>query len=1143
MSEGFPGLYGRNRAIALVREFMERPEVNGYPTTRRTPIVIFTGPRGSGKSALLDGLGRSVRDNVPYARINCGRLKSAAAWKVLPLLAFELNRNAAGYRSIPFPRFVTAQVAIAAQLDSVGPTANQQIREALTSNRRVDKLRTFLDRLAQDMVGAVPVVGGMPGAATAAQYTADLLLDGLVSWRRGRRVVLGEGLEWYGSGGKAYAELIRLNRLTRDDADEAEHGEATELLWAAFLADLRAAFGKGRGARTWSLNCVLMLDDVDSEPGLLLYSALADARRLDVDPLTVVATSAGSVAGHVAPDGEIPFADEAGYEDYLVRRQGDDEQGSYPVALRDLTLDEINEMVTDLSDPRLGTRRGIATMVYRFTHGHPATTAAVVNAIGNHAGDTTSLARLLESRWRGPVNEASVTVGERLLNGLLDSKDLASLEVCSAARDLEQGDELARSGLIPQVRGDNGLVPRELRLQESSTGRVVMLPVLRHLLLRGLAATPERWTAVHTWLRDNGREADRSYHALALRDVGAVVQGLTGLLGDSRAWLAELDSVTVAPSDLGTDESDPVQILATAGYAGSTDERAETTARLVAALWTANDPLSAASRSDLCESASEDLKTLAQQAGAARHDLMKAVGRLKAEAKKGYLPRPTRTPPRSTQAPPPDAGGFLPQVPEGERRRRRIRAIAVVTVLTLLAGFAIVATAPVLRRCAAGVHKHAGECVGFTDGSYVFNEQLAAVQRLIQEENERVEKEPHVTVALFTPLLATGRSSVSWQRVLAQLEGAYAAQKTANDQREPKVRLVLANPGSAQQEWHRVVGQLVESVDEERLVGVIGVGQSTANTRETARALSAADIPMVASVVTATDFAVEPPGGPGEQVRYIEGFTRVSSTTGNQIAVLSDYLAGKDAGKAMLVHDISDDDLYTSTLHHEFSDAAEKGKLSITVKGRFDTEALLGSQFDSIVGDLCSDEALKTVLYAGRAVLLDDLIGRLRDRRCARERLITLVTGSDASMLRTREDLRPEQGQADLAILYTPHVDLDAVADIPEFERLTTQFERLGFDPDDLADGWGVMMHDAMLAMSEAISRSANGLKRGEVPTRQAVRAELGRAGLERNTVRGAGGPFTIDAATGNALGRRLPIMEVDKNGTFHVRDIVDVPR
>ena len=87
------------------------------------------------------------------------------AWKVLSRLVFELNRNAAGYRSIPFPRFITAQVAISVQIDAPGQPARLRIREALENVRRIDQLRTF--------------------------------------------------------------ELVRLNLLTREDASEAERKEAT----------------------------------------------------------------------------------------------------------------------------------------------------------------------------------------------------------------------------------------------------------------------------------------------------------------------------------------------------------------------------------------------------------------------------------------------------------------------------------------------------------------------------------------------------------------------------------------------------------------------------------------------------------------------------------------------------------------------------------------------------------------------------------------------------------------------------------------------------------------------------------------------------------------------------------------------------
>ncbi|MFI9815978.1 hypothetical protein [Saccharothrix variisporea] len=1168
-------LYGRDSAVALVREFATRPEPDGYPTTRRTPVLIFTGPKGCGKTALLDDLERRMRDHVPHARINCADERDETAWKVLSRLAFDLNRTAAGYRSIPFPRFVTAQVAIAAQLDGPGPVAQARIRQAVESTRNVDRLRAFLSDLGQEVAGAVPVVGGVPGVAVLARYAPNLLLDGLVSWRRGRRVVLGEGLEWYGD--HPYDELVQLNLDVQGDRKAA-----TELLWSAFLADLRAAFARGRGARSWSLNPVVLLDDIDTKPGRLLYRALVDARRREPDPLTVVATSAGGVVRHVAPDGEVPFAEEAGYADYLERRQGEYESDSYPVALRDLTLDEVKDMVSDVAGPRLAGHRAVAARVYRFTRGHPAATAVVVKAVGDHG--ETSVKRLLDAPWRGPVDKDPVTVGERLLRELLGTPADASpataekraaadaspgaaekraaaletrakaLEPCAAARDVEQAAELAGSGLVP-VRGGAGLVPDALQVHDPDTGRMVLVPALRYLLLRRLAADPERWTAVHTWLRDHGRAADRDYHALALRDVDAVVRELVELLPDARAWLTALESVTAAPNDLDTDEADPDRVLAATvrpdqtapdhpdrapaatGHPTPAAEPARSIGRVLAALWIANDPLSDADRPELWSSAALDLRELAKQPGVARNEFLQAAKRWEARAEEGDTPVSSRGVRRQAAARPAEPVDFTPPTPARALRRARVRVAVLVAVLVLVVGSLVVVGVDLVSRCGEGVRERGGECVGVTDGSYVFHDSLADVQRRIVAENERVAGQPHVTVAMLTPLLPNDVGSVTWQRVRAQLEGAHAAQLAANeDKQEPKIRLLLANPGSTEQEWRRVVDQLVDLADEQRLVGVIGVGQSTVNARHAASALAEAGIPMVASVVTATGFQVEP----GEPPRYLKGFARVSSTTGTQIAVLAEYLAGQGLGRAMLVYDVNEDDLYTSTLYREFKDASARGTLSITVENRFDTEATLGNQFKQITRDLCGDGAPSTVLYAGRAVLLDDLIDNLKNRSCARDRLVTLVTGSDASMLRTRPELQPRPDQAPLAVVYTPHVDPQAAREmgITEFAALTARFERLGFDPTDLADGWGVMMHDAMLAIWDVISRASVGLKPGDLPTRLDVRAELARSDRDRNQVRGAGGPFTLDATTGNAVGRRLPVIELGPTGTFAVKAV-----
>jgi ABC-type branched-subunit amino acid transport system substrate-binding protein len=1153
MLEDPSGLQGRDRATALVLEFARRPEQEGSPTTRRVPVLILTGPKGCGKTALLDVLAGELRGKVPYVRINCGGMKSTTAWEVLSLLVFDLNRHAAGYRSIRFPRFITAQVAISAQIDDPVPaeapgrarTLNQatlraRMRKALGDARQINQLRNFLADLAQDVA---EVVSGVPGVATIARYAPNLVLRGLVRWRRGRRKVLGEGLDWYGSGEQAYDELVRLNRLTRADANEAEQQEATELLWAAFLADLRAAFSTRRATRNWSMNCVLLLDDVDTEHGRLLLHTLTDARRGDDDPLTVVATSAGGVVRHVAPDEEIPFAEQASYDDYLERRQGTYARDSYPVALRDLTLDEVTKMVTAVAGPWLkAPHRTVAAEVYRFTQGHPAATAVVVKAIGDNAGDVMPVKQLLASRWRGPVDQDQTTVEEQLRRELLGEPSdavLAGLEACAAARDVEQANELTRSNLVSLPHGDAKLVPPELQVHDPDAGQMIMLPVLRHLLARRLAATPERWRAVHTWLRDNGRESDRYYHALALRDIDEVARRLEELMPDARAWFAELTSVTAASNDLDLDGVDrPQQVLVAMGRSGPAKE----IVRVVAALWAANDPLSTANRADLHECAAGDLETLARRSEAALSHVHKAAEQLSAKAKEGDTPLSSRAAQRRASTRPRAQIDFTPPIPTRARRAKRIRQVAIATAVVLTVSASGVVGWHLLTRCGEGVEELGDECVGVTDGSYVFDNRFAAAAEKILAENERVDSASHVTLALLTPMIPSRHGSSTWERIRAQLEGAHVAQLRANAEGKwPKIKLVLAHPGSNQQASSDVVDRLVKLADgPENLVGVIGLVPSSRTTQAVMRALAAADLPMIGTLVTATN--INNMVGPDGQVSHAEGFTRASSTTQDQITVLSDYLGTATTRRAMLVYDPDEEDLFVSSLRDDFKAIVPaRANMSITVESQYDTEASLNAQLKAIMGDLCGDGAPDTILYAARAELFDELVVNVRERNCARERPITVISGSDASVLRTREDLRPnsQDDNARTVILYTPLADPDALRQdgVTEFEQLSNSFEELGFSTTDLADGWAVITHDALLAASDAVGRAAAG-RGGELPSRTDVRFEIGRTDRERNQVRGAGGTFTLDAETGNVVGRRLPVIEVDENWSFTVKGI-----
>ncbi|GAA3690563.1 hypothetical protein GCM10022267_91240 [Lentzea roselyniae] len=113
------------------------------------------------------------------------------------------------------------------------------------------------------------------------------------------------------------------------------------------------------------------------------------------------------------------------------------------------------------------------------------------------------------------------------------------------------------------------------------------------------------------------------------------------------------------------------------------------------------------------------------------------------------------------------------------------------------------------------------ECVGVTDGSYEFSEDIAEVSHRIAVQNALVRTSglPHVRVALLN------EGVLSAAQVRHALEGAYIAQAQAIRVNQVLPELVLANTGSRQRHWAPVAEQLVRlSTEKHPLVSVIGLG-------------------------------------------------------------------------------------------------------------------------------------------------------------------------------------------------------------------------------------------------------------------------------------------------------------------------------
>jgi hypothetical protein len=545
-------LYGRDRAKSLVSEFLLRDERDGRLRNRKNPVLLFTGPRGIGKTALLTAL-QDRYPSVPHAYIDCEKAASNAR-EMLAQLAYDLNRQCGRYGTLPFPRLITGEIVITAkmELDPIDRnTARRQVTDLLERHKKTESaLEDAVSTLLAGVVTPLTAHGAGDSATgeaigeavgdLAGKYVTKLLLGGLAANPRGRRILLGKGQEWYGDQGRGLGRnpldaLIDLRRMAaRSGSDGGNRREVAEWLWAAFLADLQASF-RDKGAIDRTYNCVVLLDNADTPAGRAFLTELVDARAKraheEPDPLTVIATSRGALARRVRGVDAIAELADASYDDYLQRGQTPAERAWYPIALPPLSWNDTSDMANALE--LRGDRPAATTAVHAFTGGHPGATAALFAALAerrspaaeakapatakapaeSQAPDESKapmLLNVLRQPKAGGLSDDPETVETAIRNALLASapKAAADLTTCAAARDKAAAERMAVASdndLMEHLLGEEpALLSGEFWSAESAGGRATLQPLLRRLLLRRLAGRsadePASWTQVHEWL-------------------------------------------------------------------------------------------------------------------------------------------------------------------------------------------------------------------------------------------------------------------------------------------------------------------------------------------------------------------------------------------------------------------------------------------------------------------------------------------------------------------------------------------------------------------------------------------------------------------------------------------------------------------
>jgi ABC-type branched-subunit amino acid transport system substrate-binding protein len=450
-------------------------------------------------------------------------------------------------------------------------------------------------------------------------------------------------------------------------------------------------------------------------------------------------------------------------------------------------------------------------------------------------------------------------------------------------------------------------------------------------------------------------------------------------------------------------------------------------------------------------------------------------------------------------------------------------------------------------RCGSGMRLNDntdGECIGITDGSYLFNdpstatnnddrtsiEKINDVEKRIEIENNTVATaDRYVHVVLLSPLTVSHDkdtlSTTPLKEILRSLEGSYTALYRVNhssafgDPVAVKIRLLLANQGSQQNADPDFLNRIVRaSQPGHPVVAVIGLGSSVPTTKTAVEYLTKQGIPLVSAVASADDLTALP---------LLWSVSPSNAEYADRIHSFLETPETKDTLKSgIIVHDLNPDN-FTKTLTHDYHGGNLKPYIKFPdqgFRGATQRGPVTPDVFVPIVTNLCNaandpNNPLDTVFYAGRAADLKAFTEALKTRIC-RNRALTIltVTSGFPSVL---DSVRGTLQDSNVKVVVATSSDSSS----PGYPDFLHAYQNSGFHEEDL-DGYAIEHHDALATTAQAIRLATQPT---QLPTPEDVAVQLGNLNLSY-AVRGASGTLSFQPQGGRATrapGQPIPIKQI----------------